>query len=1195
MRTVLRLAAFEIRQQTRQLSTWVWFGVFFALAFFLTASAAGAWPDFDTGSTVLLADSPSRISSTLLILSILALPLVAGIAGRAVLRDFETRAHPLFFTTPVPKWAYVGGRWLGSVAALAIIFLALPLGLGAGAAFPGNDPDRVGGFGAAAYAVPFLVIVLPNLVSSSALFLIAAALARRALAAQVAAVGLLLGWAISRLFVTALDFDWFTQLSDPFGGAPLSWSQRYWTVHEQNTAAIPLSDPLLANRALWLAVGFAVLAYGTARFRFRHFAPGEGGRGPAPGEEAPSLAAVLRLPTPRRAFGAGARWLQFRTLARQATRRILRGPWFWILAGMSLFFILVNGAEIGSIYGTRTYPVTYQVLELLGPMFGLFVMIIIAIYAGELVWEDREAGTAQVADALPVPGWIPFAASTAALVAMAAVLLALTMASGMLIQAARGWVEFQPGLYLRELFGLWLPGVSLFVVLAMTVQTLVDHKYAGHFVFLLYFIASPLLYTLGAEHNLFHYGSTPETFYSDMNGYGHTLRPWGWYQLFWSGVAVLLAVLSTLFRVRGAESGPRWRVRLARRRATRPILAASAVAAALVLGTGAFIVHNTVGLNEWTTSDAAERFQAEYEIRYKRYEHRPQPRISAVALDVDIFPEARDARMRGTYRLVNRAAVPIDTVFVDLPSDLRIRRMDVAGAAARVIADADRGFYAFRLARPLAPGDSTVLRFDVAHVTRGFADEPSFFPVVENGTFFTNQMLPSIGYNPDGELADEGARAKHGLGERPRAAPIDDPRGLARNDLSRDADWIRFRATVSTSADQAAIAPGRLARTWRRGDRRYFDYRMDVPMLNFYSFLSARYAVARDEWNGVEIEVFHHAGHPYNVPRMIGAVKASLAYYTREFGPYQHGHVRIVEFPRYGDFAQSFAGTIPYSEGIGFIADVTADDIDYPFFVTAHEVAHQWWGHQAVPAHVQGSAMLSETLSEYAALMVMEQEFGRDDIGRFLRYELDQYLQGRGTERRREMPLSLVEYQQYIHYNKGALAMYALRDYAGEVAVNGALRAFLEEARYGGAPYPTSRDLVRHLRAALPDSLHPLVTDLFETVTLWDLRAVRAEGTAREDGRYEVEFTVDAEKVRADGLGRETPVEIDDVIDVAVLDAEGEPLWQRRARFTGAPRTFRAVLDEWPRTAAIDPRHVLIDRALEDNEVAIVRRREGGR
>lgn len=185
--------------------------------------------------------------------------------------------------------------------------------------------------------------------------------------------------------------------------------------------------------------------------------------------------------------------------------------------------------------------------------------------------------------------------------------------------------------------------------------------------------------------------------------------------------------------------------------------------------------------------------------------------------------------------------------------------------------------------------------------------------------------------------------AKHGLQPKERMRDLDDPRGPERNALG--ADWVTFAATLTTSPDQIAIAPGDLVQTWMENGRRAFLYRSRGPMLEFYSVLSARYAVRHDRWKNVDIDVYYHPTHTFNIERMVEAVKASLDYATRNFGPYQHGQVRIVEFPRYATFAQSFPSTIPFSEAIGFIAKVDPEDdadIDYPYYVTAHEVGHQW-------------------------------------------------------------------------------------------------------------------------------------------------------------------------------------------------------------------------------------------------------------
>jgi hypothetical protein len=816
-------------------------------------------------------------------------------------------------------------------------------------------------------------------------------------------------------------------------------------------------------------------------------------------------------------------------------------------------------------------------------------VIILTFYSGELVWNERETRAAGILDSLPVPTWVPFLARLFALLGIVYLLQLAAMLVGLTIQLAHGYTRFEPWLYLRQLFFYQVVSTYLpMLFLALLVQSLVNHKYVGYLAVIVVYVGQGLVFfLLGIHHNLLMYGGMPSLTYSDMNGYGHVPASWRWFALYWTGIGLLLLVVAHLFWVRGQETGLRWRLRLARRRLTPGLLAVAAGIVALVAATGGFIYYNTNVLNHYATEGEGKAIQARYEKRYKRFEWVPQPRLTAVVANVDIYPKTRDLRLRGAYTLTNHTGRPIDSLHVDLLSSLRVRRLAFDRPATRVVRDSAAGYYVFRLARPLAPGDSVHLAFDLADETHGFTNEPSWQPVVNNGTFFNSQYLPHVGYQAEGELQNERDREKYGLPTRPRAARIDDPRARTRNFVSTGADWIAFDVTVSTDASQTAVAPGYLQRTWTRGGRRWFRYRMDAPILDFYAFQSARYRVRRDRWRNVALEVYYHPGHEYNVGRMLRASKAALDYATREFGPYQHRQLRILEFPRYAAFAQSFDNTIPYSEEIGFIADVRRDDIDYPYFVTAHEVAHQWWGHQEAPADVQGAAMLSETLAEYTALMVMEKEYGREKIGRFLRYELLHYLEGRGSERRAEKPLTMVENQQYIHYNKGALAMYALRDYLGEEAVNGALRSFLAEWRFRGPPYPTSLDLMRHLRAAAPDSLKPVVDDLFSQVTLWENKAVAATSRRTADGRgWEVTLTVEAKKLRADSLGNETPLPVRDWVDVGVY-AGDSLVYLRRQHFTRARQTFRIPVPLRPDSAGIDPQHKLIDRRLHDNVMRV--------
>ncbi|MFO0113621.1 MAG: M1 family aminopeptidase [Betaproteobacteria bacterium] len=266
-----------------------------------------------------------------------------------------------------------------------------------------------------------------------------------------------------------------------------------------------------------------------------------------------------------------------------------------------------------------------------------------------------------------------------------------------------------------------------------------------------------------------------------------------------------------------------------------------------------------------------------------------------------------------------------------------------------------------------------------------------------------------------------------------------------------------------------------------------------APIMNFFSIQSARYAQKRDVWmssNGkpVDLAVYYHPAHEHNVQRMLDAMKTSLDLFNDKFSPYQFKQARVLEFPAYERFAQAFAGTMPYSEGIGFVQnfdETKADEkIDLVTYVTAHEVSHQWWAHQVIGANKQGMTLMSESFAQYSALLVMEKLYGREQIRKFLKTELDRYLRARGGEVVEELPLMRVENQGYIHYNKGAVVMYWLKEVVGEAVVNRALQKFLAEFAFKPAPYPSTTDFIRLLRAEAGPQHDQLITDLFEMITL---------------------------------------------------------------------------------------------------------------
>ncbi|MEP7157238.1 MAG: M1 family aminopeptidase [Betaproteobacteria bacterium] len=1192
------IALFEFKTRVSRISTWVYFAVFFALSVLWIAAAGGLFKEANIsfGSGKVFVNSPFAIAQTISLLGMFGVIVMAAVMGRAVQQDAEYRSHHFFFTSPISKLDYLGGRFIGAFGVLLVIFSSIGLGAALASLLPGMDAERLGPSSLSAYIWPYLIVLLPNSLLIGALFFTIASLTRKMLPVYIGSVLCLIGYLISLQLIRDIDNKTIAALIDPFGSSALSRITEYWTVADRNLRQIPLEGVLLWNRLLWLGIAALVATFGFMRFSFSRFAaPQVGGKArlveDVP-EEMPRAALAIAAPATIKPAGLAMlprlTWLNL--------RETVKNIYFGVLVFAGVLFLIFASTTLGDVFGTSTWPVTYQMTGLLGGTFGLFMLIIIAFYAGEMVWRERDNRLDQIMDATPMPTWLPLLSKLLALMMVPVLLQILLMLCGMTIQVFKGYYNFEIGLYAKELLGIQLVDYWLLCALAIAIHSVVNQKYLGHFIMIVYYIAISFMSALGFEHELYKYGAIPPATYSDMNGFGHFLPRLFAFQAYWTAGAVLLVILAYLMWTRGTVGGWQERLQMARGRLHGGVKAGLAVGLLVFIGLGSFIFYNTNVLNHYRNSKAEQARQADYEKKYKATAKVPQPRITAVSVKTDLYPQEQRVRMSGTYRLKNKNDVPVTQVYLAFyRDDLVIHKLDFDIAAELAENDEVLQVRRYQLKTPMEPGAEATLNFDVELATHGFTNSGSNTQVVYNGSFINGRsILPAIGYEENGELSRDQDRKKFDLAPKDRMRDRDDPEGLKSNYISADADWISFETVVGTDEDQIAVAPGYLQKEWKEGGRRYFSYKMDVPILNFFAWQSARYSVKKDMWHGkandVPIEVYYHPGHEYNLDRMIAATKASLEYFSNAFGPYQHKQFRILEFPRYASFAQAFPNTIPYSEAIGFIARVREGDekdVDYPYYVTAHEAAHQWWAHQVMGANVQGGTMLSETLAQYSALMVMKQKYGEAKMQKFLAYEMDRYLGGRAFEQKKELPLARVENQQYIHYRKGSVVMYALQDYIGEDNVNKALKALVEECAYKGPPYPNATILLKHLRAVTPPHLQYVIDDMFENIVLYDNRTTKATYKELPGGKFEVKMSITAKKRKADKLGKEEDAPLADWIDVGVLDEKGVPIFLEKRKFEKEENEITVVVDKKPVKAGIDPLNKLIDRRPRDNAVKV--------
>jgi ABC-type transport system involved in multi-copper enzyme maturation permease subunit len=1181
---------FELRQQLRSPLLWL-----FAALFGLLAFGAASSDLIQIGSAIgnVNRNAPTVIVSFLGFFSLLGLLVIGIFIANALLRDFEQGTADLFFSSPMRKRDFLIGRFGAALAACIVVYLTAALGLLIAPGMPWIDPERLGHFSLVPYVWGFTVLVLPNLFFTGALLALLAVTTRSLLAVYVGVISFFVLWAVAGSITRDLDNVWIATLMEPFGIRAFSRMIRYWSADERNSGLPAMAGYLLANRALWSCVGLAMAASAFALFKPQTSGTGKawfGNKSPMAVDPETPRATIHSAARVQPQFAGATALVQLFRQLRFDTVGVLKGVPFLIMLGLGALIFLGNATAAQSIFGTSIYPVTSVMLNTVEGSYSFFLLIIVAFYAGELVWKERQAKLGEVTDAMPVPNWLPLTAKMLALIAVVMMFQVIGGLSAVTFQLAHGFTFIEPLLYVKFL----LLGSIYFVLLgglSLVVQVFCNNKFIGFGVVIAFLLLQMAVGPLHFEHNLYNYGNTPSAPYSDMNGFGHFLIGKLWFSLYWTLCLLALLLLASALWVRGVAPSGQERWKLARQRLHGSLGAALTVSLLLFAGVGGWIFWNTNVLNHYVPGDVQLDLRQRYETEYRKYKDLPQPRIEAVDLQVDLRPETRSVRIVGDYRIRNSSKVAIPEVYLQLMPEAEYAKLDF-GPATLVKNDEPLAFRIYRLKTPMQPGEERPMHFDLTVTDRGFPNGTAQTQIVANGTFFNDaEIMPSFGYVERAQINDRNERRKRHMGEPTRMPKLEDEAARANTYLERDADWIDYKATVCTAPDQIAISPGYLQKEFMRNDRRCFSYAMDRPMLDFYAFLSARWLVRRDSYQGIPIEVYYDPKHPYNVDRMIYAVKKSLAYYQANFTPYQHRQVRILEFPAYAGFAQSFANTIPYSESVGFIADLRDKDaIDYVFYITAHELAHQWWGHQVVGANVQGATMLSESLAQYSALMVMEKEYGRDKMRRFLKYELDNYLSGRGGELVEELPLFRVENQDYIHYRKGSLVFYRLREEMGEDALNRALKKFLQDKAYQHAPFTTSQELLGYIRAEAKPEQQQLITDLFEKISFYDNRVETATAKKRADGKYDVTLDLHADKRYADGKGKETVAPLNDWVEVGVFaqgasgkEADEKTLYLQRVHVTTNTLKLSLVVDGLPYEAGFDPYNKLIDRVSSDN------------
>jgi ABC-2 type transport system permease protein len=1182
MHSLLEVMRFEIRFQLRS-PFFIGALLMFAVIHFM--SITQIFIHIDNFSNQVAINSPYAILQIEQALFILGMLPIVAFVTTAVTRDFELATASLLYVTPISPMTFALGRFLGALSLALLIELAGLTGALIGTFMPWLDQERIAPFSLLPVAYVFFVVILPSTLVLCAIFFSVAALTRSFAMTFASAMAFFVGEALLNLYAMPENGVWGA-LADPSARLTVAVETRYWTVAELKTN-IPLGL-LVQNRLLWLTVALLALLLTLWQFRLdlaqqAPFRFKRRSRNAATARRT-SQPAIQEI-TPVLTFSPRASFAQFFSQLKMDLFCVFKSPLIYIILALYIAQLIGEFQNKVGLLNTPLYPLTSQLLPFLRHGMLGNILLVGLWYSAELIHRERASGISEIINASPFPDWLMILAKTAAMCLVVNALMLVAVGALMALQTAAGYTHFEPGLYLQSAFiynGIYY---CMLCILAVVIQAISPNKWLGILVVLGVYVALLSLEPMGYNHVLYNF-SLPYAAYSDMNGFGHFNKPVFSLIAYWGAFCILLLITGLLLYPRGYYSSFRERLRDVRIRLDAGVMLIASLAIIAFAAIGSWIFYNTNVLNEYLTPNERVQLKVDYEKAYGRYDDAPAPSYDSIKMGIDIFPAERRMESHGSAILGNHKNAPISEFVVSVSPALHVNQLAVEQATL-VQSDPAQGFYLYRLNAPLPPGATVKMTWNAVRKNEGFVAANPDSDLVANGTYLdTIGVMPIPGYDGGRRITDNAQRRRYGLPPAPRTPKLDDPAYADRIGYGVDSRTA-FEVVISTSADQIAVAPGVLQKEWQQGGRRYFHYKAEKPILPNLSFCSARYAIARDRWHDVALEIYYDPKHPFNIAAMMETAKRGLEMYSTEFAPYQYSYLRILEFPSYhsGGKGKFHSGTVPLSEAIGFVNDLREwENADYGVM---HELAHMWWGERITGAQIQGRWLLTENMADYSTLMLFREYYPPVFANRIARGMLEGYLKGRSHENEAEVPVMYTERHGYLRA-KGPHVLYALQDIIGKEKVHQALRNFLRDYSFQTSPCPTSRDLVNALRAEAGPEYQQLITDFFERIVLYDLRLDAA--SAREtDGGYETTIELTAKQFEADGHGRETEEPLDSWFDVAIFAETGKPLeevtplYLAKYRLRSGKQVLTVRTSAKPGIAALDPFHKRIERSAENN------------
>lgn len=1205
-----KIFLFEIQNRFRRPAIYLYFLA--ALIFTVGSFATGSLP---LGEKEHI-NSPYLIAMWCAGVTMLMMLISSSVMGQALYRDIEFQTKDYYLTYPITRAGYFWGRYLGSFFCMIVIassiIIGIYIGTKLGPIMGWTDPKQYGPNRLIYFLHPFFTIALPNIFFTSSLFFGLVAITRNVKIIYTGGILLFLGYFLSLFFLNNTSSDKVINLADPFGLNGVRLLTNNANSFQKNNQLFPIAGDFLLNRLIWIGVGLVAISFTYARFSFEKFFSGK--RDKASIDEGILKVNPVIFDNVKTDFTGKYNRRTLLQLTKLELRNIARDNYFWIILSSGLVFLAFVFSLGAREYGVSDFPRTVALFYIFNDVFTFFIFFIIIFYTGETLHRDRVTRYAFINDSLPPPNWVLNGSKLISLLILGIFLSLAPVVVALLVQIGKGYFQFNIAAYFTNVFIIILPRFLEMVVFSYIVHVFINNKFAAHAIGVSLWILIFFLRMTGVfNYNMLLYSYTPWYGISDMDGLGHMTEPVMWFNVYWLLFAGLLIILSALFFYRGISSSFRERLQLIKERFDGKTRLFSGSLLVLFLATGSYIYYNVSYLNVFLTKTEGEDRAILYEKTLKHLQALPLPKVTAIKMFVDLYPDKQEAIIKAFVTLTNKNRRPVNEMLLDGDELSGYTLKDVNGPIPVSFPLLyQRGkfnlfrpeydtadFRLYRFQKPLAPGDSTIVEVNSTMSSNGFSNGLYSKNLLRNGIFF-GSGLPGLGYDEDDEIYDPYVRKRNGLAlKKDEEIAQNDPIGISELKEGKGTDLLSFDITISTAGDQTAISPGELLEHWEKNGRNFFHYVQKQPgMYSPIATISARYDIKRDTVqldHPVGINIFFDPQNKANIDRYINACKDGLPYLSDAYGSYPFKNISFLETSVYGprDASMTTLGTA--AEYNSWNAHFTnPNQFDYCYFNATRVVAQQWWRFQVAPNNTVGSLIIPEGLPTYDALVLAEKKYGKDNIKSILQDQIWFYLMIRTRMENKEH--AMIKANEWFEFRgKAGLALYGLRDLIGEDSMNIALREFKNAYAFrSDPPFAGANNLFEYLWKHTPDSLQYYLTDTWLKITLYDNKIIEATVIPTgHNNEYKVTMTVDVEKAWIDDKGNDIAAKsMNDFIDIGIFGADtkskegrakANPLYLHKHRLTMGRHIINIVVKGKPVFVGIDPYNKLIDRQPGDN------------